>query len=91
VRGVDLKTIAARYGLGAVRWNVINEFVRDGLLEFVNPPSTTQYPQAESRRCVRLTMRGRLLSNEVFERFIGTDTTTAAQGHGEAAANRMMR
>jgi oxygen-independent coproporphyrinogen-3 oxidase len=65
-RGVDLKMIAARFGVGSVPWNVINECVSDGLLDFENRDLG-----AESRRYVHLTARGRLLSNEVFERFIG--------------------
>jgi oxygen-independent coproporphyrinogen III oxidase len=67
-RGVDLKMIAARFGVGSVPWSVINECVDDGLLEFAND---TRAQTGESRRYVHLTSRGRLLSNEVFERFIG--------------------
>ena len=61
-RGVDLKRVAARYGACAVPWEVIDEFIGEGLMEFA--------PGAEARQLVRLTSRGRLLSNEVFERFI---------------------
>jgi oxygen-independent coproporphyrinogen III oxidase len=71
-RGIDLRKIAARYGLGAVPWQVINESIKDGLLEFA---TDEEHLTAESRRCVRLTKRGRLLSNEVFERFIGAPAT----------------
>src|SRR5947208_13057422 len=58
-RGVDLKKVAAEFGADAVSALAasINEFEEIGLLE---------------RRddVIRLTPRGRLLSNEVFERFI---------------------
>ncbi|MGH9586184.1 MAG: radical SAM family heme chaperone HemW [Acidobacteriaceae bacterium] len=58
--GVDLAALNAEFGVAAVSRfeDVIAELIGDGLLERV-----------EGR--VRLTLRGRLLSNEVFERFIG--------------------
>jgi oxygen-independent coproporphyrinogen-3 oxidase len=74
-RGVDLHTIAARYGPGAIPWKVINESVSEGLMEFAQPESGRN----RERRFVRLTSRGRLLSNEVFERFIGMQPT--AESH----------
>ena len=58
-RGIDLAELAARYGrdvLAAFRCD-ISELISDGLL----------------RQCddlIQLTPRGRLLSNEVFERFV---------------------
>jgi len=61
-RGVNLREVAAKFGdeaVGSAR-AAIAEFVGDGLME----------QQGES---VCLTMRGRLLSNEVFERFMATD------------------
>src|SRR6185437_13382025 len=57
---LDLMALRAEFGAEAVSrfdW-VIAEMVSDGLME------------REGRR-VRLTLRGRLLSNEVFERFVG--------------------
>ena len=58
-RGVDLRRVAAEFGEDAVAGfgETIADFVRMGLLE----------KQAD---VIRLTARGRLLSNEVFERFI---------------------
>src|SRR5207342_3223824 len=58
-QGIDLRELVAEFGERAVaeHESAIREFVRDGLLE------------RDSDR-VRLTPRGRLLSNEVFERFV---------------------
>jgi len=58
-RGVSLAQIAARCGTERVAalHGVINELVGDGLLEYHDDR-------------VRLTARGRLLSNEVFQRFL---------------------
>jgi oxygen-independent coproporphyrinogen-3 oxidase len=65
-RGISLPDIAARYGVERVGEldDAIAEMVEGGLLEHFN-----------SR--LRLTARGRLLSNEVFERFLidGGSTT----------------
>jgi len=60
LRGVALDEIAGKYGNRALESvkPILNEAIADGLLERV-----------DSR--VRLTQRGRLLSNEVFERFLG--------------------
>lgn len=60
VRGVAIEDIAARYGAAALAPHlaVVDEAIRQGLLERV-----------ENR--VRLTQQGRLLSNELFARFIG--------------------
>ncbi len=58
-RGVDLATIQARYGFTDAINETVEELVSCGLLAREGPK-------------VRLTDRGRLLSNEVFERFIGT-------------------
>ncbi len=59
VKGVDLNEIALRFGNEAVAaYSItIQEFVDQGLLEY-------------TRQSLRLTPRGRLLSNEVFERFV---------------------
>ncbi len=63
--GVDLKNVAADFGQSEVHrfTETISEFVDLGLLE-------------RKGDVIRLTGRGRLLSNEVFERFIlcGADT-----------------
>jgi oxygen-independent coproporphyrinogen-3 oxidase len=60
-QGVDLKNSAADFGESAVQIfsNTILDCVAWGLLE-------------RDGDVIRLTRRGRLLSNEVFERFIGT-------------------
>jgi oxygen-independent coproporphyrinogen-3 oxidase len=63
-RGVDLRSIATRYGEAAVPWGVIDECVGEDLLESAGK-------ELPERQRFRLTPRGRLLSNEVFERFIG--------------------
>jgi len=64
-RGVDLQTIGARFGREAVEnmRPVIGESVIDGLLE-------------QHGDVIRLTPRGRLLSNEVFQRFLAPAGTS---------------
>ncbi len=61
-RGVDLSEIAAAFGSDSVRGlePVISQLIRDGLLD-------------RDSDAVRLTSRGRLFSNEVFERFLAPD------------------
>jgi oxygen-independent coproporphyrinogen-3 oxidase len=61
-RGVSLRELAARFGEQAVTEGrpTITELVAGGLIE-------------EEGDVIRLTSRGRLLSNEVFERFILVD------------------
>ena len=61
-RGVDLMELSAKFGEAAIKnaKSAIAEFITDGLMA-----------QHGSRVC--LTSRGRLLSNEVFERFILAD------------------
>jgi oxygen-independent coproporphyrinogen-3 oxidase len=58
-RGVSLAALEQQFGMGMVRalYRVIEETIGDGLLE-------------RSGENIRLTTRGRLLSNEVFERFL---------------------
>jgi oxygen-independent coproporphyrinogen-3 oxidase len=58
-RGVDLEKIAAKFGQQGVGpfFATIREFAESGLLE-------------RQGEVIRLTPRGRLLSNEVFERFV---------------------
>ncbi|OLD16493.1 MAG: hypothetical protein AUI85_09420 [Acidobacteriales bacterium 13_1_40CM_3_55_5] len=58
-RGVDLKEVAAKFGPSAVAGftETISEFVEGGLME-------------REDSWIGLTPRGRLLSNEVFERFV---------------------
>ena len=65
-RGVDLKEVAAKFGASAVAHfaETISEFVDSGLME-------------REDSWIRLTPRGRLLSNEVFERFV---SETVASG-----------
>ncbi|MCU1297633.1 MAG: putative oxygen-independent coproporphyrinogen oxidase [Acidobacteriaceae bacterium] len=61
IRGVDLRDIATKFGASAVSGFAENiaGFIADGLL-------------ARDGDVIRLTRRGRLVSNEVFAAFIGT-------------------
>jgi oxygen-independent coproporphyrinogen-3 oxidase len=58
-RGVDLKEVAAKFGPSSLAGfaETMSEFVSGGLME-------------REDSWIRLTPRGRLLSNEVFERFV---------------------
>jgi oxygen-independent coproporphyrinogen-3 oxidase len=62
VRGVDLKSVSAEFGSEALTRTAgaVEELIEYELLE-------------RREDTVRLTPRGRLLSNEVFERFVGSD------------------
>jgi putative oxygen-independent coproporphyrinogen III oxidase len=64
-RGVELKEVAAKFGPSAVAafTETISEFVESGLME-------------REDTWVQLTPRGRLLSNEVFERFISEEVAS---------------
>jgi oxygen-independent coproporphyrinogen-3 oxidase len=66
-RGVDLRKIAASFGQQAIEnvHPVIAELVADDLLQ-------------QSGDCLRLTSRGRLLSNEVFQAFLAPGLSTQA-------------
>ena len=68
-RGVDLKEVAAKFGASAVAVfaETISEFVEGGLME-------------REDSWIRLTPHGRLLSNEVFERFVSVGTEEVASG-----------
>ncbi len=59
-RGVDLRQVALRYSLSPQVQRAISEFYEAGLLEY-----------DREREVIRLTREGRLLSNEVFQRFLG--------------------
>ena len=61
-RGVDLEPVALEFGRAAVEevTGVIEDLVKDGLL-------------AKTENHLRLTMRGRMLSNEVFQRFLAVE------------------
>jgi oxygen-independent coproporphyrinogen-3 oxidase len=61
-RGVDLREIADKFGCDAVAqvYPIIKQLESDGLVD-------------ASGHVVRLTPRGRLLSNEVFQRFLALD------------------
>ena len=63
-RGVDLRTVAADFGDRAVGhfWATMAELAAAGLLQIEG-------------NVIRLTPRGRLLSNEVFERFLTANDT----------------
>ena len=67
--GVDLRGVAADFGedAGQTIRGIVTELVGEGLL-------------TQSKETVRLTSRGRLLSNEVFQRFL--DTNVAAINTG---------
>jgi oxygen-independent coproporphyrinogen-3 oxidase len=60
-RGINLRELSARFSRQelAIARRTISEVVADQLVE-------------EDGDCVRLTSRGRLLSNEVFQRFLLT-------------------
>ncbi len=61
-RGVDLRDVADKFGCDAVAqvYPVVKQLESDGLVD-------------ASQNVVRLTRRGRLLSNEVFQRFLALD------------------
>ena len=63
-RGIDLREVADKFGCEAVAqvFPMIKQLESDGLLD-------------ASRNVVRLTPRGRLLSNEVFQKFLATTDT----------------
>jgi oxygen-independent coproporphyrinogen-3 oxidase len=63
-RGIDLRRVAAEFGEDAVAGfsETIADFVRTGLMD-------------RQGDVIRLTPRGRLLSNEVFERFVALQTS----------------
>jgi len=63
-KGVDLDEVRERYGLDSELDEVIAELCDGGLLN-------------SDKEKVHLTERGRLLSNEVFERFIADAKTRA--------------
>jgi oxygen-independent coproporphyrinogen-3 oxidase len=66
-RGVDLREIAARFGQPEIDnfQTAVAELIADGLLQ-------------QDRHSIRLTPRGRLLSNEVFQAFLAPDLSTPA-------------
>jgi oxygen-independent coproporphyrinogen III oxidase len=63
-RGLDLREVVSTFGQPALDTlsSIIAELVDDGLLQ-------------RDRDCIRLTPRGRLLSNEVFQSFLATANT----------------
>ncbi|HZI55331.1 MAG TPA: coproporphyrinogen III oxidase family protein, partial [Verrucomicrobiae bacterium] len=64
--GVDMGKLREEFGRRTVQFgDTIAELVADGLLQ-------------ESGENLRLTARGRLLSNGVFERFIGAPQSTSS-------------
>ncbi len=71
-RGIDIENLRREFGRAAIaaRESAIHECIQDGLLE---PDGHT----------LRLTPRGRLLSNEVFARFLieETEETKVGTGH----------
>jgi oxygen-independent coproporphyrinogen-3 oxidase len=77
-RGVNLKDVAEIFGQGAVAdlSPAISEFEQTGLLQ-------------KQGDVIRLTARGRLLSNEVFERFIAV-SADCGKGLAQAARGSVM-
>jgi oxygen-independent coproporphyrinogen-3 oxidase len=69
-QGIDLQRLAAKFGERAMAGHesTIRDFVRDGLLE------------RDGHR-IRLTPQGRLLSNEVFERFLAESNVSLHSGN----------
>ncbi len=68
--GVDLGTVALRFGLAPETRAVISDLIAEGLLT-----------KRENR--IALTPRGRLLSNEVFARFMASNETVLHHGGAE--------
>jgi len=70
-RGVDLASLRAEFGIDAIaaRESAIQQSVRDGLLE-------------QQGTVLRLTSRGRVLSNEVFARFLTEELEETKVGTG---------
>jgi oxygen-independent coproporphyrinogen-3 oxidase len=64
-RGVSVHDIAAQFGKQAAASTIISDCVRDGLMK-------------QDGDFIRLTPKGRLLSNEVFERFLAPMSVCAA-------------
>jgi oxygen-independent coproporphyrinogen-3 oxidase len=62
-RGVDLRCVELEFGTAEDYRETIGEFIAGGLLE-------------HDGDVIRLTSRGRLLSNEVFERFVSEESTS---------------
>jgi oxygen-independent coproporphyrinogen-3 oxidase len=60
-RGLDLEEVRARFGEDPATDEVVQALCREGLLE-------------RHDGAIRLTARGRLLSNEAFERFLAPAT-----------------
>jgi len=69
-RGVSLRELSTRFGKGAIEQvhTTIAELVEDGLMQ-------------RREKFVALTSRGRLLSNEVFERFIQAEEAAVDSRH----------
>jgi oxygen-independent coproporphyrinogen III oxidase len=65
-RGVDLRQIAAVFGEGVLQYAhaAVDDLISNGLLQ-------------RDRDYIRLTPRGRLFSNEVFERFLAPEDCSA--------------
>jgi oxygen-independent coproporphyrinogen III oxidase len=63
-RGINLQKLSGRYGelLAGVRTNIVPQLIENGLMQ-------------QSESIIFLTARGRLLSNEVFERFLVAEET----------------
>jgi len=76
-RGVDLGIVAATFGPRGLDYlrPAIAELIDDGLLK-------------QQDRCIRLTSRGRLLSNEVFQAFLSNDKLTTEAEIGREPAQK---
>lgn len=75
-RGVDLREVSARFGpdAGTAFRSTIRELCDYGLLEIAGD-------------VVRLTAQGRLVSNEVFEKFIGAENVASARSSAAAPSS----
>ena len=77
-RGADFAQLRSRFGEPAEAYApVLDELQAEGLLTMTNDN-------------VRLTARGRLLSNEVFERFIDYRRPATAQQHEQEKTARIL-
>lgn len=75
LRGVDLEDVAQRFGRAAV----------DALAPMLDELEGTGLIEREAAT-IRLTQRGRLLSNEVFQRFLFAEPATPIQDHAHKSA-----
>jgi oxygen-independent coproporphyrinogen III oxidase len=73
-RGVDLREIAAGFGSPAL------ERLRPTIVELLTDKLIDEYGDGD---VIRLTARGRLLSNEVFQRFLTAEEVATVESHAK--------